>query len=742
MDKEPEKITSPHGEIFAVSPEATNRIMNEGIPFVMVDIKEKKLAVKEGNLFLYTSTEGNIPPGNTSGLGFYREDTRFLSSYQMKLNGRDPILLSSSAARNYMAHIELTNTDIWQAPDSLIAEQDTINIRRKIILKDCLYEQIRVKNYNTKPAKLKLDLGFSADFSDIFEIRGQKREGRGKIVQPKFSNDVLTFGYLGQDDIFRQTIVSFSDSPDSVNIDIDRTSVVFDMDLAPHGRAFLEIKIEPRVGKDPVPSSDYSDVSNVLAKDYDIWREDCTNIATDNELFNEMIDRGASDIRALLTDTEYGKVFDAGIPWFTSPFGRDSLITARETLLLNSEPARHCLGFLAKLQATEHDTWRDAQPGKIMHELRRGELALSGQIPHTPYYGSVDSTPLFLILFKDYYDWSGDKEFVVAHKQNIMRAVEWLTKWADMDNDGFIEYIRAADTGLENQGWKDSAYSVTHTDGRKALAPIALSEVQGYAYHAKRSAARLLQIAGEYNLADELHDSADKLKKLFNEKFWMEEEGFFAMALDANKEQVKSITTNPGHCLWSGIADEDKGKKAGERLLEQDMFSGWGIRTLSKQAINYNPMSYHNGSVWPQDNILVAFGLKKYGLIEQFNKVITSLFGFAQHEPYSRLPELFCGFTRKENNLPTEYPVACSPQAWASGSVFLMLEALLGLQPDAQNNTLHINNPTLPDWLDRVQLRNIKIGNSAIDLIFKKEDDVISFKKLEKRGKLKIIMEE
>lgn len=734
-------IKSPQGEEFAVSDEATNRILNEGIPFIIIDMKERRLAIKENNLFLYTNLEGNIYSGNTSGLGFYLEDTRFLSLYEMKLNGRDPILLSSSAENNYMIHVELTNTDIWEG-DKLIVPQESLNIRRQIVLKDRLYERLRIKNYSNETIKLGVELYVYSDFSDIFEIRGQRRLHRGQIMQPKFSDNSLKLAYLGQDKNFRQTRIDFDQSPSAIKTTIEKTNILYEIEIDPYERFVINLVTTPSVGTEKKSKKDFTAAISSVRKDYSLWKDTCVQIQTNNELFNKTIERGNTDIKALISKSRDGAILDAGIPWFTSPFGRDSLVSSFMTLILNPDIAKKTILFLSKFQGKKYDNWRDEEPGKIFHEIRRGELAILGEIPHNPYYGSIDSTPLYLILVWEYLKWTNDMVLLQKILPNIEAAVEWLNKYADIDGDLFVEYKRRSRRGLTNQGWKDSTNAVMHTNGVIAQPPIALAEVQGYVYHAKKSMSELFKLLNKNDISQKLSKEADELKKRFNEVFWMPDEEYFAMALDGDKKQVKNITSNPGQCLWSGIVDDDKAIKVKNRLLAADMFSGWGIRTLSKAALNYNPMSYHNGSVWPHDTALIAYGFKKYKFIEDSQKLLSSLFDVSNHQSYHRLPELFCGFTRRGDNWPVEYPVACKPQAWSAGSFFLLLKGMLGIHPNAIENKLFIKNPSLPDWLENVTLKNLMIGNTQLkEIKFIKEGTKTKVVYPKNQGTIKIVLE-
>lgn len=736
-----QKYVSPEGEEFIVEEQATDRLLNEGVPFIIIDIKEKRLAIKEGDQFLYTNLQGNIGVDNTSGLGFYAQDTRFLSCWELYLNGREPILLSNSAQRDYMAHIELTNADVLEG-DRLVIPQETINIRRLRVIGDGLMERIRLKNYNAFPVKLRLQLVFYADFADIFEVRGLRRMKRGQLFKPKLIGQDLILAYLGQDDVFRQTRIHLSLPPDAFEVAYNKVIVNYSVDIKPHGRSMIHCYIQPIIGteKKELPNFNLS-IAN-LRRNYESWEKSCSDIYTDNELFNSVLDRGQADIRALFTKIDQGSIISAGIPWYVAPFGRDGLITAIQTMALNTEPAQKTLEILAALQGKEENPWRDEQPGKILHEIRRGELANLGEIPHTPYYGSVDSTPLFLLTMSEYYKWTGDIEFIKAREENLRAGLKWMDRYGDLDGDGFIEYLRQSKRGLINQGWKDSYNAVAHANGELASGPIALVEVQAYAYYAKKRLSQLFADLGDKRLSAKLAREAQALKVLFNERFWMEDENYYAMALDGDKNQVKIVTSNVGQCLWSGIVDEEKARKVVKRLLAPDMFSGWGIRTVSKSAKIYNPMSYHNGSVWPHDNAVAVRGLKRYGFVEQAEIVATGMFDAAIHHAYYRLPELFCGFTRRGGNWPVEYPVACSPQAWAAGSMFMILQSILGLTPDAPSSILYVNDPRLPVWLNHVNLSNIKIGDSRLTITFNRQEGVTSFTVPKKEGKLRIVMEE
>jgi glycogen debranching enzyme len=516
----------------------------------------------------------------------------------------------------------------------------------------------------------------------------------------------------------------------------------FRLSLGPYQTRLVSLTVDPVTGDERPPEVEFDIAVHRLRRSYEEWERDCTRLVTDNELFNELLDRSLRDLRALATRTDGGEIIQAGIPWYATVFGRDSLITSHQLLSINPRPARETLRFLARHQGTKVDDWRDEQPGKILHEVRRGELAGAGIVPHTPYYGSVDATPWFLIVFAQHLRWTGDVAFAEELLPAAEAALGWIDTYGDLDGDGFVEYLCRSPGGMRNQGWKDSNDAVVHADGRLAEPPIALAEVQGYVYLAKERMADVYEALGQRERARELLAQAEELRRRFNEAFWMEDERYFAMALDADKRQVRTVTSNPGHCLYCGIVDEDKAVALAKRLLAPDMFSGWGVRTMSKSAVAYNPMSYHNGSVWPHDNALIAAGLKRYGFVRATNRVATALFDAAITADYMRLPELFCGFTRRTPNRPVSYPIACSPQAWAAGSPFLMLQAMLGISAQANRNLLTVNKPQLPTWLNTVEVRDLAVGTSRISLLFQREGEITAFSVLSREGGVRVVLEE
>jgi glycogen debranching enzyme len=738
----PEKLTSPAGEEFVLADASVNRVLVKGVVAVMQTRTERLWSTKEGDMFLCADGEGNLDAEAATGSGFYWRDTRYLSDFRLEVDGRPPLLLSTSADRAFASHIDLANQDLVDDSGTVTAVQGTVNFRRTRVIDGRLYERIRVKNYNAAAVELTLQLTFGTDFADIFEVRGLRRATRGKLAQPKADKRSAAFAYAGLDGVFRETRILFELEPTEVEVRGEQVVAAWRLRLEPTHTEMIALTVEAWAAGAPPQQKPFDVAMQGLRRSYESWERSCTRVWTDNQLYNSLLARGLRDLRALLTPTRHGNLVAAGIPWFVAPFGRDSLLTCHQTLLLNPDLTRTTLEVLAAFQADEVDEWRDAQPGKILHELRQGELAGAGEIPHTPYYGSIDSTPLWLLLLGTYYRWTGDLEFCRRLLPNVERALEWVERYGDLDGDGFLEYQRSSPRGLVNQGWKDSHDSVVHVDGKLAEGPIALAEVQGYVYLAKLRVAEVYEALGQASRAADLRAQAAALRAAFNQRFWVDSEQFMAMALDGEKRPVASVSSNPAHGLYCGIVEPDKAAPLARRLLAPDMFSGWGVRTLSKSAMAYNPMSYHNGSIWPHDNAIIGAGLKRYGFAKATNRVATAMFEMAVTVDDMRLPELFCGFTRRSPNRPVAYPVACSPQAWAAGAPFLLLQAMLGISADAPANTINVNKPQLPGWLNTVELHDLRIGRSSISIVFQRHGETTGFSLLDKDGDVRVLMEE
>jgi glycogen debranching enzyme len=738
----PEKLTSPAGEEFVLADDSVNRVLVKGVVAVMHARTERLWSTKEGEMFLCADAEGNLDAEKVTGSGLYWRDTRYLSDFVLDVDGNAPLLLSTSADRAFASHVDLTNQDLVDDDGTVSAVQGTVNIRRTRVIDGRLYERIRVRNYNAAAVEFTLNLTFGTDFADIFEVRGLRRATRGKLAQPKADRSSIAFAYAGLDGVFRETRISFELEPTEIEVRGTQVVAAWRLRLEPTQTEMIALVVEPRAANARPPDKPFDVAMHELRRSYESWERACTRVWTDNQLYNSLLARGLRDLRALLTPTRHGNLPAAGIPWFVAPFGRDSLLTCHQTLLLNPDLTRTTLEVLAAFQADEVDEWRDAQPGKILHELRQGELAGANEIPHTPYYGSIDSTPLWLLLLGTYYRWTGDLGFCRRLLPNVERALEWVETYGDPDGDGLVEYQRTSPRGLANQGWKDSHDSVVHVDGKLAEGPIALAEVQGYVYLARLRLADVFEALGDGDRAVALRAQAARLKAAFNEAFWVESEQYFAMALDGDKRPVATITSNPAHGLYCGVVDPDKAAPLARRLLAPDMFSGWGVRTLSKSAVAYNPMSYHNGSIWPHDNAIIGAGLKRYGFAKATNRLATAMFEMAVTVDDMRLPELFCGFTRRSPNRPVAYPVACSPQAWAAGAPFLLLQAMLGISADAPGNVLNVGKPQLPGWLNTVELHDLRVGRSTISIVFQRHGETTGFSLLDKDGDVRVLMEE
>lgn len=714
--------------------------------------------LKHENLFMLSNSHGDIRPDGR-GLGLYDSDTRVLSRYDLLLNGAHPVVLRAGPAAGFEGTIQQTNPDMFADPSrqldgsEIVLRRQSVGIVRQRVIAGGFREQIVIANYTTRAERAVLTVDIDADFADIFELRGAVRSRRGQRLANQVGDGRVTFSYRGLDGVLRRTHVAVAPSMDvisggdagatgTVTLRLDRTidggdtvrlttEIWYDEESASVETS--DTTEDATVDNDEAPPR--IDVDQALAM-HRAWRQSSATIDTTHVLAQRALDRASADLRLLInTGPAPGERYiGAGVPWFSCLFGRDAIITSLQLLSVRPQIAQNTLRILARLQATTVDNYRDAQPGKILHELRTGELARTGEIPHTPYYGTVDATPLWLILLDEYQRWTGDDELVDQLWPNALAALRWVDEYGDADRDGFVEYQRHSSHGLANQGWKDSADSVRFRDGRLADGAIALVEVQGYVYAARRGLARLARRRGDGEFADRQEKAAESLRQNFEDSFWMADAGTYALALDGRKQQVDGIASNAGHALWSGIASAERAASVGRALTSGAMWSGWGIRTLSSEMVGYNPIGYHLGTVWPHDNAICAAGFARYGLSDEARKVAGALLEATVYFREARLPELFCGFQREKSPLPVPYPVACSPQAWAAGSLFHIVSATLGMQPDARQQCLELLRPALPEWLPELRLRNLRVGNALVDISFAGQDGSTSVEVLRRTG--------
>ena len=678
------------------------------------------IVVKDGNVFMVTLRDGRLPAGLEHPLGLWFRDCRYLSAHELTISGELPRLLTATDAEGREAVHELTNPDLELAGgERLAAESLRIRIERRAEAGGMLRQRIAVRSYHRGRLQLPLALRLGADFLPMLELRG---------IVPRHERttdaDSGGFSTVGRDGVRRTTTVRASPEPR-----VDGAGVlVFDLDLPPRGGLDLEVDFEVSEHIDgelaaAIPQRPY---------------EDGTRVTTDDQLFNRILQRSLNDLELLHSELDGQSYFAAGVPWFATLFGRDSLITAFETLSFVPGVAEGTLRLLAGRLGREYDDERDEEPGKVLHELRLGEPATLGETPFARYYGTVDATPLFLCLLAQYAQWSGNLDLFRELREPANAALEWIDRYGDLDGDGLVEYRRRSPQGLETQGWKDSADGVPDHAGEPLAAPVALVEVQGYVIRAKRQMARLFELDGDGGRAERLRAEAATVEAQL-EQFWIEEPGCYAIGLDAGKRPGSALTSNQGHLLWADAVTEERARCIRDVLMGDDMFSGWGVRTLAQSHPAFNPVGYHTGSVWPHDSALIAFGLRRYGFDEDFTRIFEGLLEAASRFNDYRLPELFAGLDRAEFDEPVPYPVACQPQAWAAGSIPYLLMSGLGLSPDALDRRLRVIRPSLPRWLERVEVTGLRIGGSRVDLEFERAGDHVTLADARVEGDLEVV---
>jgi glycogen debranching enzyme len=691
-------------------------------------------SLKHDDTFIAFDSHGDIGASAGGPDGLFNADTRYLARLELVLDEVQPLLLGSNLRDDNSAlTVDLTNPDVYRS-GRIVLQKDMLHIVRTIFLwRGTCYQRIGVQNHGERPASFDLTLLFDNDFADLFEVRGERRPRRGIASSKLLGPGAVFLEYNGLDGKSRCTALHFDPRPTRLAVN----AATYHLDLAPHqvSSLFVAASCNKPAGFKPAPF-----FRGLLAHRREMRRSTAgaASIETSNNILNEVLCRSMADLNMLMTDTPQGRYPYAGIPWYSTTFGRDGIITALQMLWIDPRVARGVLMRLAFYQAKTVDPLADAEPGKILHEMRGGEMASLREVPFALYYGSVDATPLFVLLAGLYVERTGDDETLAELWPSIEAAIGWIDGAGDPDRDGFVEYCRASEQGLANQGWKDSYDAIFHADGRLAEGYIALAEVQGYVFAAKRLAARCASRLGKNERAQQLDAEATLLAERFEAAFWCDELETYALALDGEKQPCKVRSSNAGQLLFTGIVREDRARMVAADLMRPLFFTGWGIRTVALGEARYNPMSYHNGSIWPHDNALIALGLARYGLKDSVAQVFRALFDAATYMDLRRLPELFCGFRREKGRGPTLYPVACAPQAWASATPFTLLEAALGLEFDVQRGEIRLRNPRLPAFLNEVVVRDLQLGPSSVDLRLRRHGDDVALEVLRTRGHIQV----
>lgn len=692
--------------------------------------------LKQGEAFGVFDQYGDIVPGEEQGI--YYKGTRYLSGLELLLAGHRPLLLSSTVSDDNAAFVaDFTNLDVCR-DGRVELPHGTIHLLRSRVLADgYAVDRIRASNHSRRTVEIPIAVRYHADFADVFEVRGMTRQAKGEMLPVRAGTECV-LGYRGLDGVERRTCLGWSRPPDAV----DAGHAEFLLRLEPHTPTVIEMRIACEESTQPnrQEAGEFAPALVLVRADLAGRTGSGCRVHTSHESLNRWLKRSTADLRMMLTRTPHGLYPYAGIPWFSAPFGRDGLIAAFELLWAAPEVARGVLAFLAATQATAYAADRDAEPGKIVHEMRLGEMAALGEVPFGRYYGSIDATPLFVLLAGAYYRRTADLAFIDGLWPHVVAALDWMVRDGDADADGFLEYARHSADGLVQQGWRDSNDSVFHDDGALAEAPIALCEVQGYAYAAWQSAADLAAARGDGATAARWAAHADHLRDRFDEAFWCDDLGTYAMALDGRKQPCRIRSSAPAHCLLAGIVPERRVERLSATLMDESSFAGWGIRTVAAGQARYNPMSYHNGSIWPHDNALAAVGLARAGDTRSAVRILDAMLDLSQAVDLHRLPELLCGFHRRFEERPTLYPVACAPQAWAAGAVYLLLQAALGLEIDAVAQRVTFNRSMMPESVDRITLYNLLVGTANVDLLLERHAHDVGVSVLRRDADVELVL--
>ncbi len=706
------------------------------------------VVVKDGELFFLCPPSGSIPLSGAHGFGLFYHDCRYLNGYDLRLSGLSATALAANAAIGFEAEIQLTNPE-FEVAGSPVIPRETLGIQWTRLVDGvglALHDRITIQNFGLDPAAFSISLAFRADFEDIFQVRGLHTARPGHLHRAGWHGKVLGFTYEGADGLWRALGVHLTPTPTvrrrlgaryALSLGA-RERITIDLSLA-----LAETATEDQAAAGIAVRPDRQRVSHLQRRSARQWTAGQTQLRSDSPLLNNVVERSLRDLRMLRSGAAGREYFSAGLPWYAALFGRDSAITAIETLAFDPAIAAETLRLLAARQGQVTDAFREEEPGKILHEMRVGELAHLGLVPHAPYFGTVDATPLFLLLLGHHAAWTGDLALFRELREPVDLALRWLDRWADRSGRGWVEYGRPTGHGLTNEGWKDSPDCIMHEDGTLANPPIALVEVQAYAWQAKILIADLFRRDHDAARADALRREADDLRERFERAFWMDDRGCYALALEGGERACRVIASNAGHALWTGIATPDHAAATTRRLMARDMFSGWGIRTLSAHERRYNPIGYHLGTVWPHDNAMIGMGFRRYGFDEPAAQVLTSLIEAADHFPHHRLPELFAGFARADGDAPVSYPVACHPQAWSAASVPYLVAGLLGLEPDGFGHRLRVIRPVLPAFVHELEMRGLTVANAQADLRFERPGSAaaVRVRVLDVRGDLDVSIE-
>ncbi len=696
------------------------------------------LTLKHGDSFCVFDKSGDAISGPGSAQGLYYRDTRHLSHFSVVIDGARPLLLSSTLRDdNATLTCDLTNPDLFDAANGLRIEHDLIHLRRTRFLWNArCFERLSLQNFGDRPRLIELGIIYAADFADLFEVRGSHRERRGETHSPEIGKSETILSYTGLDELRRSTTLRFDPAPAKLSAN----QATYVLNLKPRQGRSLFVEIDCRDEECAVqPYRAFFTALRDARRALRAAPLRAASVETSNEIFNETVRRSIADLNMLITDLPEGPYPYAGIPWFSTVFGRDGIITALETLWLDPAIARGVLAHLAVTQATAIDASADAEPGKILHEARYGEMAELGEVPFRRYYGSVDATPLFVMLAGAYLERTNDLETVRRLWPHIEAALEWIDRYGDRDGDGFVEYGRRTGEGLVNQGWKDSRDAIFHADGSLAQGPIAVVEVQGYVYAAWQAAAEILRRLDDPVRAMMFGKKAEGMRLRFDERYFDEALGSYVLALDGDKRPCRVRASNAGHALFAGVARPERAAAVVRTLMGDSSFCGWGIRTVASTEARYNPMSYHNGSVWPHDNALIAAGFARFGFRREAARILESVFWASNYVALRRLPELFCGFPRQQTRGPTFYPVACTPQAWAAAAPLYLVQSCLGLTFDTGAGQIIFREPVLPRFLDEIVLRGLSVSGGSADVALRRSNRHVVVDVLDRRGSVGVL---